>query len=110
MIVSDGDVGDNAKYFLALRDVPRHPGISKAFIVSPEEAQGRVPVVIKAKDINVLDYDVADPAKREIEFDVIATVASEVVSSFYNIKIKNVKLKLHISSLIISFNELVVSL
>lgn len=88
MIVSDGDVGDNAKYFLALRDVPRYPGISKAFIVSPEEAQGRVPVVIKAKDVNVLDYDVDDPAKREIEFDVIATVASEVVSSFTIFKIK----------------------
>ncbi|KAL0099048.1 hypothetical protein PUN28_020237 [Cardiocondyla obscurior] len=81
MIVSDGDVGDNAKYFLALRDVPRYPGISKAFIVSPEEAQGRVPVVIKAKDINVLDYDVDNPAKREIEFDVIATVDSEVVAT-----------------------------
>jgi len=81
MIVSDGDVGDNAKYFLALRDVPRYSGISKAFIVSPEEAQGRVPVVIKAKDVNVLDYDVDDPTKRELEFDVVATVASEVVST-----------------------------
>ncbi|KYQ51361.1 Cadherin-23 [Trachymyrmex zeteki] len=81
MIVSDGDVGDNAKYFLALRDVPRYPGISKAFTVSPEEAQGRVPVVIKAKDVNVLDYDVDDPTKREIEFDVIAIVASEVVAT-----------------------------
>jgi len=79
MIVSDGDVGDNAKYFLALRDAPGYPGISKAFIVSPEEAQGRMPVVIKAKDINVLDYDVDDPAKRELEFEVVATVASEVV-------------------------------
>ncbi|KAL6429278.1 hypothetical protein ACFW04_008175 [Cataglyphis niger] len=81
MIVSDGDVGDNAKYFLALRDVPRYSGISKAFTVSPEEAQGRVPVVIKAKDVNVLDYDVDDPTKRELEFDVVATVASEVVAT-----------------------------
>ncbi|XP_026826101.1 cadherin EGF LAG seven-pass G-type receptor 2 isoform X2 [Ooceraea biroi] len=81
MIVSDGDVGDNAKYFLALRDAPGYPGISKAFIVSPEEAQGRVPVVIKAKNVNVLDYDVDDPAKRELEFEVVATVASEVVAT-----------------------------
>lgn len=81
MIVSDGDVGDNAKYFLALRDVPGYPGIGKAFTVSPEEAQGRVPVVIKAKDVNVLDYDVDDPTRRELEFEVVATVASEVVSS-----------------------------
>lgn len=80
MIVSDGDVGDNAKYFLALRDAPEYPGISKAFTVSPEEAQGRVPVVIKAKDVNVLDYDVDDPAKRELEFMVVAMVASKVVS------------------------------
>jgi len=56
-------VSDNAKYFLALRDVPRYPGISKAFAVSPEEAQGRVPVVIKAKDVNVLDYDVDVPQR-----------------------------------------------
>lgn len=82
MIVNDGDVGDNAKYFLALRDVPRYPGISKTFTVSPEEAQGRVPVVIKAKDTNILDYDTNDPAKRELEFDVIAIVADEVVSDY----------------------------
>lgn len=80
MIVSDGDVGDNAKYFLALRDAPGHPGISKAFVVSPEEAQGRVPVVIKAKDVSVLDYDVDDAAERQLEFEVVATMASEVVS------------------------------
>lgn len=87
MIVSDGDVGDNAKYFLALRDAPRYPGISQAFTVSPEEAQGRVPVVIKAKDVNVLDYDVDDPAKRELEFEVVAMVASKVVSlaNFLNV-------------------------
>lgn len=78
MIVNDGDVGDNAKYFLSLQDAPGYSGISKAFIVSPEEAQGRVPVVIKAKDISVLDYDV-DDAKKEIEFDVLAAVAGEVV-------------------------------
>ncbi|KAL2722130.1 protocadherin-like wing polarity protein stan isoform X1 [Vespula maculifrons] len=81
MIVSDGDVGDNAKYFLALRDVPEYPGISKAFTVSPEEAQGRVPVVVKAKDVRVLDYDVDDENKRELEFEVVAMVASEVVAT-----------------------------
>ena len=79
MIVSDGDVGENAKYTLALRDVPGYPGISKAFTVSPEEAQGRVPVVVKANDVSVLDYDVAEPAKRELEFEVVALVANEAV-------------------------------
>lgn len=102
MIVSDGDVGDNAKYFLALRDVPRYPGISKAFTVSPEEAQGRVPIVIKAKDVNVLDYDIDDPSKREIEFDVIATVASEVVSS-----LQYLKLKISSRSIIIPLTEVI---
>ncbi|KAG7208603.1 hypothetical protein KM043_014812 [Ampulex compressa] len=80
MIVSDGDVGDNAKYVLALRDAPNYPGISQAFTVSPEEAQGRVPVVVKAKDVSVLDYDVEDPAKRELEFEVVALVANQSVS------------------------------
>lgn len=79
MIVSDGDVGENAKYTLALRDVPGYPGISKAFTVSPKEAQGRVPVVVKANDVSVLDYDVAEPAKRELEFEVVALVANEAV-------------------------------
>lgn len=79
IIVSDGDVGENAKYRLALRDAPDYPGISKAFIVSPEEAQGRVPVVVKANDVNVLDYDVDDLAKRQLEFEVVALVANEVV-------------------------------
>ncbi|XP_051155276.1 cadherin-23-like isoform X2 [Leptopilina boulardi] len=81
MVVSDGDVGDNAKYFLALQDVPNYPGISDAFIVSPEEAQGRVPVVIRARDDSVLDYDVSDPSLREIEFEVTASVAGSVVAT-----------------------------
>nr|XP_003700747.1 PREDICTED: cadherin EGF LAG seven-pass G-type receptor 2 [Megachile rotundata]XP_012134616.1 PREDICTED: cadherin EGF LAG seven-pass G-type receptor 2 [Megachile rotundata] len=81
MIVSDGDVGDNAKFTLTLRDVPEYPGISKAFTVNPENAQGRVPVVVKAKDVNVLNYDVPDPAKRELEFEVAALVADEVVAT-----------------------------
>ncbi|XP_076643103.1 cadherin 74A [Halictus rubicundus] len=81
MIVSDGDVGENAKYTLSLRDVPGYPGISEVFVVSPKQAQGRVPVVIKAKDVEALDYDVEDPAKRELEFEVIALVANKVVAT-----------------------------
>ncbi|XP_016921882.1 cadherin-23 isoform X3 [Apis cerana] len=81
MIVSDGDVGENAKYTLALRDDPDYPGISRAFVVGPEEAQGRVPVVVKAKNVSVLDYDVEDIARRQLEFEVVALVANEVVAS-----------------------------
>ena len=80
MVVSDGDVGDNAKYKLALRDVPNYPGVSGAFIVSPEEAQGRVPVVIRARNESILDYDVPDPSLRDFEFEVTASVAGEVAS------------------------------
>ncbi|XP_033335314.2 cadherin 74A [Megalopta genalis] len=81
VIVSDGDVGENARYTLALRDVPGYPGISDAFTVSPKEAQGRVPVVIKARNVEVLDYDVDDPAKRELKFDVVALVGNEAVAT-----------------------------
>lgn len=80
MVVSDEDVGENARFVLALKDSPNYPGMSEAFTVSPENAQGRVPVVIRAKDTSVLDYDVDDSAKRELEFDVVALVAGRVVS------------------------------
>ncbi|XP_012262137.2 cadherin-23 isoform X2 [Athalia rosae] len=81
MVVSDGDVGDNARFTLALRDAPGYPGIGKAFSVSPEQAQGRVPVVVRATSKEVLDYDVEDETKRTLEFDVTASVAGNVVAS-----------------------------
>ncbi|XP_063973499.1 cadherin-23 isoform X2 [Diachasmimorpha longicaudata] len=87
MVVSDNDVGDNAKFVLALRDAPGYPGISRAFSVTPEYAQGRVPVVIKALDSKILDYDIEDPSKREMEFDVTASVG-ERVAAFSRIHIK----------------------
>ncbi|KAK0090985.1 hypothetical protein PV326_003908 [Microctonus aethiopoides] len=87
MVVSDDDVGDNAKFMLALRDAPGYPGISRAFIVTPELAQGRVPVVIKVRDPQVLDYDVEDLLKRELEFDVTASVAGRV-AAFCRVHIK----------------------
>ncbi|XP_057327404.1 cadherin-23 isoform X2 [Microplitis mediator] len=80
MVVSDDDVGDNAKFRLALRDAPGYPGISRAFSVTPEFAQGRVPVVIKVRDPQALDYDVDDPTKRELEFDVTASVGDRVAA------------------------------
>ncbi|XP_001607435.2 cadherin-23 [Nasonia vitripennis] len=78
MLVTDDDVGENAKYQLALRDAPDYPGISAAFVISPEEGQGRVPIVIRAKDESVLDYDM--PGNRELEFEVTASVNNEVVA------------------------------
>ncbi|KAF7997629.1 hypothetical protein HCN44_006200 [Aphidius gifuensis] len=87
MVVSDDDVGDNAKFKLALRDAPGYPGISRAFTVTPENAQGRVPVVIRPRNLQVLDYDVHDISKRELEFDVTASVNNHV-SAFSRVHIK----------------------
>lgn len=77
MIVTDEDMGENAKYKLKLRDEPNYPGISGAFSITPEEGQGRAPVVIRARDSRVLDYDV--PGSRELKFEVTALVHDEVV-------------------------------
>lgn len=78
MLVTDDDMGENAKYKLALRDAPNYPGVSAAFAISPEQGQGRVPIVIRARDSNVLDYDL--PGNRELEFEVTASVKDDVVS------------------------------
>lgn len=80
MVIDDGDVGENAKYTLSLRDSPRYPGISRAFTVSPEKGQGRVPVVIRSRDVSVLDYDIDDISKKELEFEVVASVHGMEVS------------------------------
>ncbi|XP_014206917.1 cadherin-23 [Copidosoma floridanum] len=79
MLVTDDDVGENAKYKLALADAPNYPGVSAAFAISPEEGQGRVSVVIRARDSSVLDYDLPD--NRELEFEVTALVGNRVVAS-----------------------------
>ncbi|XP_011505905.1 PREDICTED: cadherin-23 [Ceratosolen solmsi marchali] len=78
MFVIDEDVGENARYKLALRDAPNYPGISAAFAISPVIGQGRVPIVIRSKDPNVLDYDI--PGNRNLEFEVTALVKEEIVA------------------------------
>ncbi|XP_011302373.1 cadherin EGF LAG seven-pass G-type receptor 2 [Fopius arisanus] len=87
MVVSDNDVGENAKFILALRDAPSYPGVSRGFSVTPEQAQGRVPVVIKVLDPKILDYDVEDISKREMEFDVTASVDGRV-AAFSRVHVK----------------------
>lgn len=84
MIVTDNDMGENAKYSLELRDAPGYPGVSSAFVISPEEGQGRVPIVIRARDSRVLDYDV--PGSKELEFEVTALVKDEVVITTVTLK------------------------
>ncbi|KAE8743505.1 hypothetical protein FOCC_FOCC010892 [Frankliniella occidentalis] len=68
MVVLDGDIGDNARYALSLRDVSNSEGL---FSVHPTSGQGRTPVVIRVRSKRGLDYDVDDPALRRIEFDVV---------------------------------------
>lgn len=78
-MVSDGDVGENAKFTLALRDNPNFPGISSQFSVSPRETQGSVPVVITARNSDVLDYENKELNEKELKFEVAAIVSEEVV-------------------------------
>jgi hypothetical protein len=78
MYVIDEDVGENARYKLALKDAPNYPGVSAAFDINPKVGQGRVPIVIRSKDPNVLDYDI--PSNRNLEFEVTALVNEQVVS------------------------------
>ncbi|XP_058795727.1 cadherin EGF LAG seven-pass G-type receptor 3 [Phymastichus coffea] len=78
MLVTDDDIGENAKYKLVLRDSPNYPGVSKAFAISPEEGQGRVSTIIRTQDSNVLDYDI--PGNHELEFEVAASVNDQVVA------------------------------
>ncbi|XP_015043174.2 cadherin-87A [Drosophila pseudoobscura] len=71
IFVDDRDMGENSRYQLALRNVANSDAV---FAISPTEAQGRVPVVVKVLDASRLDYDVPDPSQRKFEFDLVALV------------------------------------
>ncbi|XP_030081476.1 cadherin-23 [Drosophila hydei] len=68
IFVDDRDMGENSRYQLKLQDVSKAAGV---FAVSPTEAQGRTPVVVKVLNASQLDYD--NPAQRTFEFDLVAT-------------------------------------
>lgn len=68
IFVDDRDMGENSRYQLKLQDVSNAAGV---FAVSPTEAQGRTPVVVKVLNASQLDYD--NPAQRTFEFDLVAT-------------------------------------
>ncbi|XP_023233383.1 cadherin-23-like [Centruroides sculpturatus] len=68
MVVSDMDVGDNAKFSLHLEDVLNSNGV---FSVFPTTAIGRTPVIIKVIDTSKLDYEHLD--KQMFIFHVIAS-------------------------------------
>ena len=63
LVVSDGDVGDNAQFTLSLEDIFGSRGV---FSVFPEIAVGRTPVIIKIADATRLDYE--DPQASNFLF------------------------------------------
>lgn len=68
MVVSDMDVGDNAKFSLHLENVLHSNGV---FSVFPTTAIGRTPVIIKVVDTSKLDYEQLD--KKMFIFHVVAS-------------------------------------
>lgn len=77
MTVTDDDLGANSRYNLSLVDVENSEGV---FSVVPQYGEGRTPIVIKVLDNTRLDYDVDDPFKRVLMFDVVASVKNQPVA------------------------------
>lgn len=69
--VDDKDLGANSQYNLSLRNVLNADDV---FEVSPKFGHNRTPIVVKVLDPSRLDYDVDDPALRQLKFDIIASV------------------------------------
>ncbi|XP_005184886.2 cadherin-23 [Musca domestica] len=74
VIVDDRDMGNNSRYSLILKNVKN---AENTFAVSPTEAQGRTPIVVKVTNSSRLDYDVLDEELREFSFDILALVNGE---------------------------------
>jgi len=77
MTVQDGDVSENARYSLTLRDVARSEG---AVTLHPAEGQGHTVVVLRVKDTAMFDFDTDDEDSKTIVFDVVAGIKNEYVS------------------------------
>lgn len=70
LTVNDEDAGLNARYHLRLEDAPNSPGASLAFEVSPQQGEGRTPLLIRVANPELLDYE---QGIRLLEFDVVAS-------------------------------------
>jgi len=77
MVVTDNDVGENARYALSIRDVRHSKGL---FNVQPDAGVGRTPVIVRVRSKEGMDYDVQDPDKRKIQFDVVVHATDETVN------------------------------
>ncbi|XP_050735767.1 cadherin-23-like [Eriocheir sinensis] len=76
LVVSDGDVGENARFTLALEDIFGSRGV---FSIFPVSAVGRTPVIIKVADSSRLDFE--DPSASNFVFKVVASANGEPVSA-----------------------------
>ncbi|CAH0386133.1 unnamed protein product [Bemisia tabaci] len=72
MTVSDNDVGENARYILALDNLDHR--INQWFKVEPEAATGHTPVVIRVINNKGLDYD---RGVKKLQISVVAYVESD---------------------------------
>lgn len=77
MMVTDGDIGENARYSLALRDISRSAGVVS---LHPAEGQGHTVVVLRVNDTSMLDFDTDDEEAKTIVFEVVAGVKNDYVS------------------------------
>lgn len=75
LVVTDGDVGENARFSLALEDISGSQGV---FSIFPETAVGRTPVIIKVADSSKLDFE--NPHASNFVFKVVASERGVPVS------------------------------
>lgn len=76
LVVTDKDVGENARFSLALEDIFGSRGV---FSIFPESAVGRTPVIIKVADSSRLDFENSDAS--QFLFKVVASEGGVPVSS-----------------------------
>lgn len=76
LVVTDGDVGENARFSLALEDIFGSRGV---FSIFPETAVGRTPVIIKVADSSRLDFE--NPDASNFVFKIVASEGGVAVSA-----------------------------
>lgn len=77
MVVSDDDVGDNARFTLTLQSEDER--VHRWFRVEPTSGQGRTSVVIRVNDNTDLDYDAG---LRSARLAIIASIQDADVRKY----------------------------
>lgn len=67
--VNDKDLHENSQYSLYIKNIRNAEDV---FTVTPSHGEGRTAVVVRVARPEKLDYDVADAALKEFEFEIIA--------------------------------------